>query len=280
MSEEENKQKFNTITSVWSTSIENVIKDIGEQSKGFKWMNLEAAKVATFRHAILSYTIIIIGPIAGVLSAIATPNSEEEGCEDVGIAFHILITIFSFLNGILGLAIKFARYDTKAESYKAIATKYASLEGNIRRQLSLCRDDRVNAGQYLEWVSTSFDDLFSSAPLIPDDIYEKCVKYAQKNNIAIPQRYGEMVSVSAVDSGSVDNLEKIHINQEHSRPGSKQVEKDILEKKADDQVKINMESPKQKIERKRSQYYSPDLDLQQFSDPAMKYQLSRLRGEK
>lgn len=268
MSEEKNTQKFNTTTSRWSTNIENVIKNIGEQSKGLKWMNLEAAKVSAFRHAVLTYSIIIIGPIAGVLSAIATPDNRGD---DTNKTFHVLVTLFSFINGIMGLAIKFARYDTKAESFKAVATKYASLEGNIRRQLSLYREDRVNAGQYLEWVSTSFDDLFASAPLIPDDIYDKCVKYAKQKNIAIPQRYGEMITITSVDHNSVDNLEKIHVNKGHSRETTDQTQQ------KHDIVEISVEEPDKK---QRQKYHSNTLELQQFSDPVMRYQLSRLYGDK
>ncbi len=45
-SENENEHQFPTRTSEWSSSIETVIKDIGESCKGYKWMNIFSAKKA------------------------------------------------------------------------------------------------------------------------------------------------------------------------------------------------------------------------------------------
>jgi Na+/H+ antiporter NhaD/arsenite permease-like protein len=64
------EESFTTKTSKWSDSIEKIIQNIGEQSKGFKWMNSEAAKYASFRHSLMTYLIIFIGPLSGVLSSV------------------------------------------------------------------------------------------------------------------------------------------------------------------------------------------------------------------
>lgn len=161
------EKKFHTITSYWSENIENTIKEIQHNCEIYKFMNIESALKFSFRYDIILYCLIALGPIAGILSAISILFEEHAK------AIQIIVTICSFVGGAFSSIIKFSKIEQKIISYKSVATKYASLEGNIKRQLSLPKEDRVNAGQYLEWVSISFDELFNSTPLMPDNVYKK-----------------------------------------------------------------------------------------------------------
>lgn len=166
--------EFHTTTSDWSDTIENTIKDIGDSCLAYKWMNILCVKKNELKYNTLMYSSIVIGPVSGVLSAIS--NGEAP-------TLQILVTVFSFLSGVISAIIKFSEFGEKAVLYKNAASKYSSLENNIKRQLSLARDDRVNAGEYLEWISTSYDELFSSSPLISDDVYEDWLAFAEENKI-------------------------------------------------------------------------------------------------
>lgn len=244
---QDKKVEFTANTSSWSDKVEMTIKEIGEQSKGFKWMHNEAAKSASFRHDILTYLIMFIGPLAGVLSTVSSPDNQ---------AVNNTITVLSYISGLLGFTIRYARYDKKANSHKTVASKYISLEGNIRRQLSLYRDDRVNAGQYLEWTSTSFDNIFSSAPLLPDHIYENCVKQAKEKGIKIPQRYGEMTEVFVETTDNTPKSEEKDIET-----GNKSIEIVVKDFK--------------RANHRHGDFHSDTLDLSTFNEHAMKYELSR-----
>jgi hypothetical protein len=169
------EEKFHTTTSTWSDSIENTIKDIGDSCLAYKWMNILSVKKNELKYNILMYTSIIIGPVSGILSAVSNGDNLP--------TLDILVTVFSFLSGVISAVIKFSEFGEKAISYKTAAAKYSSLENNIKRQLSLHRDDRVNAGEYLEWISTSYDELFSGSPLVTDEIYEEWIRFAKENNI-------------------------------------------------------------------------------------------------
>jgi hypothetical protein len=138
-------------------------------------MNILSVKKNELKYNILMYTSIIIGPVSGILSAVSNGDNLP--------TLDILVTVFSFLSGVISAVIKFSEFGEKAISYKTAAAKYSSLENNIKRQLSLQRDDRVNAGEYLEWISTSYDELFSGSPLVTDEIYEEWIRFAKENNI-------------------------------------------------------------------------------------------------
>ena len=157
-------EHFHTRTSSWSDSIEGTIRGIGAACYRYKWMNVFAAKKNQRNYNMLMYASIVIGPLAGVLSAVQAGNGTDT------LALQTLVTLFSFLSGVISATIKFSEFSEKASAYKTTAAKYSSLESNIYRQLSLTRDDRVNAGEYLEWISVSYDELFSTSPLIADDV--------------------------------------------------------------------------------------------------------------
>lgn len=266
MSESKEKE-FHTTTSNWSDSIENVIKSIGEQCEGYKWMNLFAARRASFRHSILMYILIFIGPISGTLNSLTTVD-ENDGSKII----NILVTIFSFLTGVVSAIIKFSKYEQKSGSHKNIATKYASLEGNVRRQLSLYRQRRVNAGDYLEWVSKSFDELYNSTPLMPIDIEKRWIEFAKQNGMTIPKSLGETIHVERADIKVLTDVGKIDINEKE--------EKEIENDKSLPDIKIVMQGPgtmkREKHNRQRSEVYVPRAELNKYNDSAMAYEMRRL----
>lgn len=146
----------------------------------------------------LMYTSILIGPISGILSAISESNN----------SLQILVTIFSFLSGVISATIKFSEFGEKTTQYKNSAAKYAALESNVRRQLSLSREDRVNAGNYLDWISKSFDDLFTISPLISEKIYTQWSDYAKTNKIEISKELCRIIVSKNIDTVKIPKKEE------------------------------------------------------------------------
>lgn len=194
------EEKFHTITKNWSINLENTLKEIGDSCIGYKWMNIFAARKNEKKYNYLMYISITLAPITGILSAISTTSN-------YGTNLQILITTFSFFSGIISGIIKYSEFGDKALSYKTIASKYASLETNIKRQLSLPKEDRVNPGEYLEWITSSFDDLFTTSPLVSDDIYEQWVIFAKNNNLTITKDIGSFEKVF-ICKDKVENIEE------------------------------------------------------------------------
>jgi hypothetical protein len=153
-------QLFQVKTDVWSENIENILKKTCESCKKYKIFNIQNSEKSMYTYNILMYTLIFLGPVSGILSSVNT--SEPDKAKII----QVFITVFSFISGVLSAVLKFSKLEEKSSSYKSIANKYASLEGNITRQLSLDKTERVNAGEYLEWVSSSYETLFANTPNI------------------------------------------------------------------------------------------------------------------
>ncbi len=179
--EKKDDNDFPTTTSLWSDEIEKVLSDIGESCQNYKILCSNASQQDTLKYDFLMYTLLAIGPVTGSLSAfsVSKPQHTDE--------LQIVITIFSMLGAIFSAIIKFSKFDQRATLYKTMASKYASLEGNIRRQMSLARKERVNAGKYLEWISTSYDELFASTPILHEDITKENIVIATNKSVTNPQ---------------------------------------------------------------------------------------------
>ena len=193
---------FHTITSDWSDNLEKVVKNIGESCRGYKWMNMYASRVTSWRHSVLMWLTIIFGPISGVLTAISFETYSD--------IVDIFIILFSFLTGIMSGIVKYSKYEQRSASHRAISAKYASLESSITNQLSLNKKDRVNAGKYLEWVSMSFEELFSSSPIVSEDIYNAWVNIAKKEGLTIPRELDEnIITNDARENANMKTIETI-----------------------------------------------------------------------
>jgi hypothetical protein len=85
----------------------------------------------------------------------------------------VLINLSLFLVSVLSGWIKYAKFEERAFVHNSFAARFSSLKSNIERQLSLAPEERVQAGEYFEWVSESYDELNSSAPLLQEKIVKK-----------------------------------------------------------------------------------------------------------
>ena len=145
----------------WNPKIEGVIKNIMHQCEKGKNHNMDYAKKSSVRYNMMVYTSIGLGFITGILSTILAEY-------DSG----YLLSISSFVSGSISTALKVSKLEQKSAQYKSYASKYNSLENNIRRQLSLDYKDRIEASKYLEWVCNSYDELFENCP-IPLTFHDK-----------------------------------------------------------------------------------------------------------
>lgn len=233
----------------WNDKIELVVKDIGEMSTGYKIMHIEVAQKSYKSYKKYMILGIILGPLAGTLSSIGAIIESS-------LVIPIIVSIISFLSGIIIAIIKFGKFEELSSANKNAAAKYTSLESNVRRQLSLYRKNRINPIKYMEWLETKFDELFSSAPLIPTEIFNKYIQFAQENGTIIPKRYNTIIQINNEDDES--NIDSIV---------------DVSE------IEINQHIPKhspQIIRRVNTLSNIPELKI--FNDGMMKYEIERMFG--
>ncbi len=185
---------------IWNHHIEEVVKDIGESSKAYKTMHNKEARNANDTYNRLMIAGIITGPLSGIISAIGSSINYTP--------ITITQIVLGFLSGLFIAILRFGKYDEVSNSNKSAAAKYASLESNIRRQLSLYRKDRFPAVSYLEWTETKYDDLISSAPLLSNHVFEEYSLLAKENNWKIPDQYSDSIDINEDIEGDIESCKK------------------------------------------------------------------------
>ena len=175
--------------SIWNMKIEKSVQSLAELCLGYKWMHCELAKEKSLMYNRLMYCSIFFAPMAGVLNTINSYLQDH-------FTIPIIVTIVSFMTGILISIIKFGNYEAQINKYKTTAGRYTSLANNARVQLNLDREDREDAKQYVIWFTTSYSDLFDESPIIPEYVMTRYRKHAEKYNFKIPGEVGILIDES------------------------------------------------------------------------------------
>lgn len=229
----------------WNSNIESVIHTIEKQSKLFKKIHIEVSTNEYWKYSMFMNIAIIISPLAGLVTVVGNILCKE--LEDM-IYYNSSAAILSFLTTVIVAIIKFNKYDEVGYEHKAASFKYTSLEQNIKRQLMLGRDERIPVKDYLSWILKSYDDLFSSSPLLPSEFIKKYSKL-------------------------IEDLEKDFEKKEielfdHEHKNS-----------VDDDTTIIFEEEKENKKRKyikhQNQNQISDHDLIKFDDEQMRYELKK-----
>ena len=247
----------------WNEDIEKNVYEIGEKSKGYKIMHIKEAINVSFRYDLLMYSGILLGPIAGLLSAIGSILSPD----DSPTTLPIVSACLAFISGIVVAATKYGKFEEKSSHHKMAASKYTSLESNIRRQLILYRENRQNAAHYLEWIGNSFDDLFTGSPLVTTIIYNEYIKIAKEKGLVIPDEY--VININAhykkKKISEIKDVSVININTDLENNDKVVDDKVVDDKVVDDHIKENIIN---------NLSHFPDIN--KFSDNMMNYELQRM----
>ena len=148
----------------------------------------------------------------------------------------------------------------------------------MRRQLALCRSDRVNAVQYLEWIGNSFDELFLASPLVAKKIYGQYVEIAKENGLVIPDEYQITINIDEKYTDMImkemKDTSQININ---NSPNTKTVDiKQKYLKNIEDSKEKNLINEIKSIELNRCDTMTRLPELNQFSDGRMQYEINRM----
>jgi hypothetical protein len=254
----------------WNDRIENAAKDIGESSKGYKLLHIREAQRAVKMYSFLMYIGILVGPLSGVLSGIEAalrPPKDDP-------TMSVIVIFLGFLSGIIVATIKFGRYDELSNANKTAAASYTSLEANVRRQLGLYRNDRVNAIKYMEWLETKYEELFMSAPLLPAGSYKKI----EEDSAIIPNRYESKININETYEREkyleICNATEIEINDNLDLD----LELGLTDKTDSPRPSPETKSLKGGKKIKRTNTMSKIPQLNKFSDKMLEYEMKRMMG--
>lgn len=156
----------------WTDKQEKLLIKWAEKAAGHRWLhNMARMKFKRF-HDYLSYPTIILSSITGVGGfAVLNPSSSSTEMSSSSKLNILLIQyLFAFMNvmtGIINSIAKFNNSQQLSEQHSAMCVQYSKFYRNIDMELSLEKNNRVNAIKFVAKCRQEYDRLLSEAPDIP-----------------------------------------------------------------------------------------------------------------
>lgn len=159
----------------WNDEVETILKKIVSDCDKYKNINFAISQSLSNKRDIIIYLILILGPLTGIFAALSRGSENE--------VLDIFVIILPFFIGGLSGALKTSKFEQRSVQHKAFGVKFFSIETDIRRQLQLERNDRVNPSIYFDWITSSYDNLYATMPLIQEKPHEGSKEvHAEKNS--------------------------------------------------------------------------------------------------
>jgi len=169
----------------WTDKQERLLMKWGEKAAGYRWLHNMARIKFKRQHDYLSYPTIILSSITGVGGfAVLNPSSSGETSTLNKQNILIIQYLFALMNVIGGMINSIAKFNNSlqlSEAHSAMCIQYSKFYRNIDMELSLEKNNRVNAVKFVAKCRQEYDRLLSEAPDIPYDCIESF-------NITFPER--------------------------------------------------------------------------------------------
>ena len=178
-------QNMSDFNNQWTDKQEKLLMKWGEKAAGYRWLHNMARIKFKKQHDYLSYPTIILSSITGVGGfAVLNPSSSGETSTSNKQNILIIQYLFALMNVVGGMINSIAKFNNSlqlSEAHSAMCIQYSKFYRNIDMELSLEKNNRVNAVKFVAKCRQEYDRLLSEAPDIP---YE-CIK---NFNTAFPER--------------------------------------------------------------------------------------------
>lgn len=191
----------------WNELVENEVVSIGNICRAYKIVLGMCADNCLTWYQRLMYVNISIGPATSLVSTLG--SLLEDDCSQLT-NFLITSAILGFIGGGVAAIIKFGSYEKNASTYKSSRNKFIFLEKNIRRILSLPRNNRPHVVSYMKWVVNEYENIIKNVPIIDNSIILKYISRAKKNKLPVPEDFGVGNSDSEIQvNRNVDTVIRI-----------------------------------------------------------------------
>ena len=147
----------------WNDKLEVLVSKIGKSCSQYKRMHFQAARISSSKYFWLMIMGMVLPSASGTMSAVSVALNDDK-------VMPICAAVTGCLSSIIVAIAKFGNFDDVSTSHRQAETRFLALETNILRQLALYRNDRVNAGKYINWLENRYEEITSTAPLLPTDI--------------------------------------------------------------------------------------------------------------
>jgi len=176
----------------WNSGEEDLLKGIAERSNCMRWMHERCES----RYETFNFYLTVPSIIMSTLSGTATIGLNSLPKEYQPIS-SVVVGLFTLSIGVLTSLNQYMKSSQLAESHRAAAISYGKLHRLISAELSMRRDQRVEAQDFLTKVRSEQDRLQEMSPGISEPIIQKFKEeFELRTDLEKPEIVGNLDVVS------------------------------------------------------------------------------------
>lgn len=164
--EEENSETSSEIASTWNSSHEDLLCAIADRSNCYRWLHNKCQTHFDYYNFYLTIPSVAISTLAGS-ATIGLQTLFKEGQRE---AAATVIGLMTLGVGVLTSINQFMKTSQNSEAHRISAIAYGKLHRVISSELTLRRDQRLNALDFLKVVRSEQDRLQETCPNILDSV--------------------------------------------------------------------------------------------------------------
>jgi hypothetical protein len=161
---------LNNLENDWTVKQEKLLQKWAEKGAGYRWLHNNARIRYKYMYDVLSYPTIILSSITGIGGfAILNPRNDEKSSKHNNLLYFQYM--FAFMNVISSMIISISKFNNSlqlSQSHSTMCIQYSKFYRNIDMELSLERNHRINAAEFVLKCRQEYDRLLSDAPDIPE----------------------------------------------------------------------------------------------------------------
>ena len=176
-------------SSSWDNAQEVLMKSISERSNGMRWLHTQCNLYFENTNFYLTIPNVVISTLNGGFTMSLTSLFPDGNSQKVATTIIGLISIFS---AMLITMNQYIKSQQMMESHRAAGLAYSKLHRMVSNELSLRRDQRTNALEFLKLVRLEQDRLESMSPSILPHIITRFNLQFEDKDIEKPEITGDL----------------------------------------------------------------------------------------
>lgn len=186
---EEHSDSPSEVASTWNSSHEALLASIADRANCYRWLHNHCQLTYEKYNFYLSIPSIVLSSLTGSATIGLTgifPDSYQK-------AASIGIGILTLTGGALMSINQYMKTSQLAESHRTLSIAYGKLHRIISAELTLRRDQRVHAQDFIRLVRTEQDRLQEGSPTILSSVVSKFRKeFAGRDDLQKPELVGDL----------------------------------------------------------------------------------------
>jgi len=166
----------------WSSQLEDILAQEGERCRGLAWLHIRAETLTSKYNTYVQVPVIVLSTLAGTASVGSATLFGGSSSSSIAIG------LVSISVGILNTLGSFFAFAKRSEAHRIAHLNYAKLSSKISIELSLPRDERMDAEPFLTNIRETMERMAETTPMCPEPILKEFNEKfkVNKDDIALP----------------------------------------------------------------------------------------------